>query len=193
MIVFAIIMGNGSTCNHLVRPYNGQEQGERIEVVESEQPTFGYAKVEAALCNVFNARGEATHALRGRLKSFQRAGLTPANPGRGKVICYTISHVYDWAFALALADFGLPPEAIVAYVKKGYFNNNYVKSIAALKNDSWFCCLLPYVFNKSKNVDFPFVMMKGKDISAEKILSLGGRAAFIDLTGLKRKVDAALD
>ncbi|PPD09752.1 MAG: hypothetical protein CTY36_02705 [Methylocystis sp.] len=155
--------------------------------------TYGYAEVESALAKVFIGRSQNIAPLRGRLKTFQRAGLTPESPGRGRVIRYTVSDIYDWALALALADFGLPPEAIINFVKEGYFWNDYVPMISKLKSDSLFFCVLPFVLGEQPTLQFQFVVMKGSKISAKSIAELGGRVAFIDLTKLKNGVDKALD
>jgi hypothetical protein len=158
--------------------------------------TFGYAKVEEALAKVFKTNKRTLLALRGRLKSFQRAGLTPQKPGRGKVIKYTIYDVYDWAWALALADFGLDPQAIFSLVQKGYFKADYLGVIEKIKDDNWFFAALPYVLKASElsehKISVRFVMIKGSELSAKKILELGGRLALIDMTGLKKSVDEAL-
>jgi hypothetical protein len=153
---------------------------------------FGYAEVESALGKVFVDANMSILALRGRLKAFQRAGLTPESPGRGKVIKYSVGNVYNWALALALADFGITPEAIVSFVKNGYLIDNYLPTIAKLNNDNLFLCLLPYALNKNEDFPFPFLMIEGAKISASMIAELGGRAAFVDLSRLKMEVDDAL-
>jgi hypothetical protein len=159
--------------------------------------TFGYAKVEEALAKVFKTNKRTLLALRGRLKSFQRAGLTPQKPGRGKVIKYTVYDVYDWAWALALADFGLDPQAICSLVQKGYFKADYLGVIEKFKDDNWFFAAFPYVLKASElsehKISVPFVMIKGSELSAKTILGLGGRLALIDMTGLKKSVDDAQD
>jgi hypothetical protein len=158
--------------------------------------TFGYAKVEEALAKVFKTNKRTLLALRGRLKSFQRAGLTPQKPGRGRVIKYTVYDVYDWAWALALADFGLYPQAICSLLRNGSFKTNYLRVIEETKDDNWFCAVFPYVLKAPElsehKILIPFLMFKGSELSAEKILGLGGRLALIDMTGLKNSVDEAL-
>lgn len=159
---------------------------------KKEQKTFGYAEVEGALAKVFAARGQHLLAMRGRLKAFQRAGLTPETPGRGKVIRYTIENIYDWAFGLALADFGLPPSSIIKFVKKGYFVKSYIPRIEKMDGDALFFCLLPYVLKEYDEFEFPFIMMEGSKISADKINGVGGSVALINLTKLKSDLDRAL-
>jgi hypothetical protein len=160
-----------------------------------ENLTFGYSAVEAALAVVFKAKAQIL-ILRARLKSLQRSGLTPEKPGRGKVIKYSVSNVYDLAWALALTDFGLVPDSICSLVSRGYFSAYYVQKIEKLENDRLFFCLMPYVLNekalKFHNSPVPFVMLNGSDISGEQISKLGGRLALIDMTWLKRSVDEAL-
>ena len=123
-----------------------------MAVKKKDKKTFGYAEVEAALANVFASRGEHLLAMRGRLKAFQKAGMTPETPGRGKVIRYTIEYIYDWAFGLALADFGLTPSKIITFVKKGYFIKSYIPRIVEMHDDSLFFCLFHMLLKNMKNM-----------------------------------------
>jgi hypothetical protein len=187
-------MQNELNCNHFALAVKCR--AERAAMENYDNDTFGYAKVEDALGKVFKTNKRTLPALRGRLKSFQRAGLTPQKPGRGKVIKYTIDDVYDWAWALALADFGLDPQAICSLVQNGSFKANYLGVIEEFRDDNWFFAAFPYVLKASElsehKVFVPFVMIKGSELSAKKILGLGGRLALIDMTGLKKSVDEAL-
>ena len=61
-----------------------------------------------------------------------------------------------------------------------------------MNDDSLFFCLFPYILKKVNEIPFPFVMMKGSDISAQEIDSHGGRVALINMTWLKRSLDAAI-
>lgn len=155
-----------------------------------DQQTFAYSKVEAALCSVFDARGEGIASLRGRLKSFQRAGLTPETPGRGKVIRYTTSNIYDWALALTLADFGMTPEKIIKLVIPG----NFIKAINDYKesNEDVYLCIAPATFG---GFDHAFSLLTHEnDKNLKGLIEWAGFAcAIINITRLKARVDLALD
>jgi len=169
----------------------------KLSSKEAEGPTFNYARVEAALGKVFETNVRSLPILRARLKSFQRVELTPSSPGRGKVIRYTREHIYNWAMALTLADFGLDPEPIARLLRMNWFNEFYVPEMKKLKKASdehLFFALMPYVIQDPLFIDrnTPFLILRGRDISGEKITKLGGRLALIDMTALKESVDAVI-
>ena len=161
--------------------------------------TFGYAAVETALAEAFKTNQRTLLSLRARLKSLQRAGLTPDNPGRGKVIRYRRGDVYDLSLAASLADFHLDAQAICAIVKMGYFASHWVPEIEAKPDEPdkadthLFFGILPTLFFGSPTVPAPYILLWGSEISAAKIASYGGRVGLIDLTDLKRRVDDALE
>ena len=167
---------------------------------KTPERTWNYKQVEAALVQVFSvAPGRLRGAgnlliLRGRLKSFQRVGLTPSSPGRGKVIRYRIIDIYTWALGLALADFGLGPESIAEILKQPWADVYYAEAARVSKLEHLFFLLYPYVL---KYTAFPgketeYLIMSGREISGNEITALGGRAALIDITLLIEKVDAEL-
>jgi hypothetical protein len=165
---------------------------------KTPERTWNYTQVEAALAEVFSvAPGRLRGAgnllvLRGRLKSFQRVGLTPSAPGRGKVIRYRTTDIFTWAIGLALADFGLGPESITQMLKQPWVEGYYAE--AAPTGEHLFFVLQPYVL---KYTAFPekkhYVLMRGSRISSNNITALGGRAALIDMTLLREKMDAELE
>jgi hypothetical protein len=70
---------------------------------------FTYAIVERALARAFAITPESMGAFRGRIQHFQRLGMVPASPGKGRKISYEIDHVYKWALGLEFAEFGIDP------------------------------------------------------------------------------------
>ena len=165
---------------------------------KTPEPTWNYKQVEAALAEVFSvAPGRLRGAgnllvLRGRLKSFQRVGLTPSSPGRGKVIRYRTTDIFTWVIGLALAEFGLGTKSITQMLKQPWVEGYYAE--AARTGEHLFFVLQPYVL---KYTAFPekkqYVLMEGSEISGDKITALGGRAALIDLTLLREKIEAELE
>jgi hypothetical protein len=73
---------------------------------------FSYKQVEKALADVHFVPEDAMGAFRGRLQHFQRLGMVPSTPGRGRKISYERAAVFFWAFALELAEFGMDPKVI---------------------------------------------------------------------------------
>jgi hypothetical protein len=74
--------------------------------------TFSYKTVERALADVHHIGQDAMGAFRGRLQHFQRLGMVPSSPGRGRKISYEKADVFLWAFGLELAEFGMDPTLI---------------------------------------------------------------------------------
>jgi hypothetical protein len=73
---------------------------------------FSYKAVEASLARVHLIPQKALGAFRGRLQHFQRLGMVPSSPGRGRRISYERSDIYLWAVALEFAEFGMDPQVI---------------------------------------------------------------------------------
>ena len=78
---------------------------------------YSYGQVEAALAAVHQIPPNAIGAFRGRIKHFQRIGIVPASPGKGRRIDYTLTDVYLWGFSLELAEFGMDPITISKILK----------------------------------------------------------------------------
>lgn len=80
----------------------------------SETLVYRYSEVQTALARMHGAYPDHVGALRARLQHFQRLGLVPSSPGRGKTITYTLYDVGRWAFALELIEFGIDPAKVAA-------------------------------------------------------------------------------
>ncbi len=129
-----------------------------------------YKEVEKTLCEIFLGSRMRPVNLRARLQHFQRIGLTPSSPGRGKVIDYTEDDLKVWAVSVALANIGLPPLAIHSIVRsQDYtFDKPYLMVSANALGDGYSC--------------------KGVD---EMPKDLGGTtgAAFVDTGFLSRSIN----
>jgi hypothetical protein len=73
---------------------------------------FTYSQVERALAAVHEISPPAMGAFRGRIKHFQRLGLVPSSPGKGRKVSYRLEDVYMWALCLELQEFGIEPVII---------------------------------------------------------------------------------
>jgi hypothetical protein len=76
---------------------------------------FTYSEVERALAAVHEISPSAIGAFRGRIKHFQRLGLVPSSPGKGRKISYRLEDVYTWAVCLELQEFGIDPTIIKGF------------------------------------------------------------------------------
>jgi hypothetical protein len=179
---------------------SGASRNQRNTPGTTPERTWNYKQLEAALAEIFEvapgrARGTGNLlVLRGRLKSFQRVGLTPSSPGRGKVIRYRINDIYTWALGLALADFGLGPESIARILEQPWVDGYYTEALRSPKGEHLFFVLSPYVlrYTAFRERETQYVIMRGSQISGKNITALGGRAALIDITFLLDKIHAKL-
>lgn len=73
---------------------------------------YRYAEVQDVLAKLHGAYPDHVGALRGRLQHFQKLGMVPASPGRGRVISYTFHDIARWAFGLELIEVGIDPARI---------------------------------------------------------------------------------
>ena len=78
---------------------------------------FTYSEVERALAAVHEISPSAMGAFRGRIKHFQRLGLVPSSPGKGRKIAYRLEDVYMWAICLELQEFGIDPTIIKEFYR----------------------------------------------------------------------------
>lgn len=81
--------------------------------------SMGFAQAEAVLAETnFIASAKRT-AFQARLKNFQRLGLfEDVSAGRGKAGRYEAHHLLLFGLAVELAQLGLPPETIVAIIRR---------------------------------------------------------------------------
>jgi hypothetical protein len=87
------------------------------EAESPDEPKYTYAQVEAALADHHEIDGRSVGAFRGRIKNFQRLGIVPSSPGKGKKITYDFAAVVKWGLCLELAEFGIAPEYIKLIVE----------------------------------------------------------------------------
>jgi hypothetical protein len=84
--------------------------------------SLSYAEIESILAGLHHADGDVQQkAFRGRLKHLKRLGIPRGiNPGRGAKVLYKEAQLYEWAFCLELAEFGLDPTAIVRLMEQRF-------------------------------------------------------------------------
>ncbi|RUU87742.1 hypothetical protein EOB59_24590 [Mesorhizobium sp. M7A.F.Ca.MR.176.00.0.0] len=83
---------------------------------------MSYASAETILARMFSLGDDVqAKAFRGRLKHLKRLGVPlGSHPGTGKKIWYHDEQVYQWAFCLELAEFGIDPTAVVSFIRENW-------------------------------------------------------------------------
>ncbi|MFD1983540.1 hypothetical protein ACFSOZ_12755 [Mesorhizobium newzealandense] len=81
-----------------------------------------YAAAEAVLAGMYKLGSDVQgKAFRARLKHLKRLGVPlGSHPGRGTKIWYHDEQVYQWAFCLELAEFGIDPTTVVTFIRESW-------------------------------------------------------------------------
>lgn len=155
-----------------------------------EVQRFSYPEVERVLAATFGFNEKTLPVLRAKLKTFQRAKITPASPGRGRVIRYTVANIYDWALALSISNLDIGPEKMRKFFKLGFFGRFWAPRIDSGEN--LFFAFMPTFF-ENPDVPVPFLIVSGSE-TADSISEMNGciAAALVNLAALKRNVDKEL-
>ncbi|MGE3993424.1 hypothetical protein [Pseudorhodoplanes sp.] len=141
----------------------------------------------------------ARGAFRARIKHFQKLGIVPSSPGRGKKISYEMEHVIIWAFCLELSQFGIDPTIIARFVRVlGYAIINIFENSSPSDDEKYFAFYPNIMSNWFYSEEVLLGTIKtdcflASEISASEIAAeFGRRVALINLTRVKQELDAAL-
>jgi len=164
---------------------------------------FTYGEVEAALAKIHGVDPTALGTFRARIKHFQRIGLVPSAPGKGQKIAYRAEDAVIWALAFEFTELGLSPDVIakiikahrvillLAFCQEGSFPEDGVSTT----DDQFFCMagsFLSGVMSKAPNWVVTILgHVTPKDTLVEDLI--GDRNVVLNLSGVKRKLGAALD
>jgi hypothetical protein len=99
---------------------------------------YSYGQVEAALAGVHQIPPNALGAFRGRIKHFQKIGIVPSSPGKGRRIDYALTDVYRWGFCLEFAEFGMDPVTIKKIVDDAWNHVYYTAFGPEAESDRYF-------------------------------------------------------
>lgn len=161
---------------------------------------FTYGQVEAALAKLHRVDDRALGAFRGRIKHFQRLGIVPSSPGRGKKISYEMEHVIIWAFCLELSEFGIDPTIIKRFIAVlGYAIIDAFENASHYTSDRYFAFYPNIMSNWFNSEEGPFGTIRtdcfcASELSASRIeAEFDRRVSLINLTRLKKELDAALE
>jgi hypothetical protein len=162
---------------------------------------FTYSQVERALAAVHGISPSAMGAFRGRIKHFQRLGLVPSSPGKGRKVSYRLEDAYMWALCLELQEFGVDP-VIIKHLHRLADFRTVVTWLSSEENseqqDRYFVFypnfLLQWHTNTLWSSSGTFVhdlseITKGSDVVSERLKT---RMAAINLTRLRAAVRKSL-
>jgi hypothetical protein len=84
--------------------------------------SFTYAQVQSALAAVYHIPANNTGWFRGRITSFQKLGIVPASPGKGRRVAYRREDVFHWAMALEFSNWGWDPNVVKTILRLNWPN-----------------------------------------------------------------------
>jgi hypothetical protein len=163
--------------------------------------TFSYGEVEEALARVHRIPRELRGSFKARIQHFQRLGMVPQSPGKGKRIAYELADVYRWAVGLEFVEFGIDPTAIKAFLETNWsrIQTDMDADMLLVFHPCYLSRSIPEEGALYRPVPPGTLAMQAvavKDLSELDQLPLErefkARYGLIDLGRLKRKVDAAL-
>jgi hypothetical protein len=162
---------------------------------------YAYAQVEAALASIFYVREASKAAFKGRIKHFQKLGLVPASPGKGKRIQYSFDDAWRWAVALNFCEFGIDPIEIDRILKVSFFGTWRRIIDQPDSGEDRFYVISPRFMSASfqkgntQSGEFHTHVVPSSEISAGMIdmVHHSGRALIFNFSRLRRNLKDALD
>ncbi|MEH2570662.1 hypothetical protein [Bradyrhizobium sp. AZCC 2289] len=159
-----------------------------------------YAEAEHLLAHLHGADEKVrTGAFRGRLKHLKRLGIPlDSNPGRGAKITYTQEQVWQWAFCLELAEFGIDPTIIVQLVKTEWEARllpEFRKASAAAAGDDVYFIATPRLMESgwdsksTRAIEISWFHLKVSDSVLWRIVGTKRRAIILNASDLCRIID----
>jgi hypothetical protein len=162
---------------------------------------FTYRQVEAALAGLHNVDDVSLGAFRGRIKHFQRLGVVPRSPGKGRKISYTFDDAFVWAFCLELSEFGMDPTIILIvteYLKPSLLKDETLSKLEGNNDKVYFIFypnLLSLVRGRDKLIGSLVCKVTFNDppsIHSKDTPWLNERFAFINLSHVHRELGKRL-
>lgn len=120
-----------------------------------------YAEVEAILARLRGVRPKAMGAFKGRIIHFQRNGIAPSSPGKGKRVEYTFRDVCVWAFCFELADFGIVPTEVKKILMWVWGQVEPVLVGEETPSDRYFICQANLISQSDADTEFADMMLEG--------------------------------
>jgi hypothetical protein len=157
--------------------------------------SVSYAEAESVLASLHGATAEVQRkAFRGRLQHLKRLGIPIGiNPGRGAKIRYREEQLYEWAFCLELAEFGLDPSLIVQIMKNNRKEilDNLTKAREAPNGDDLYFVTNPNFLTASWAVNRPlrfrFIPLSDTKRLVQRLYGQHRRAILINISDLFRR------
>ena len=163
---------------------------------------FSYATAETVLARLHGADQKVQRAaFRGRLKHLKRLGIPRGiNPGRGAKVWYNDAQIYEWAFCLELAEFGLDPTTTVGFMERHWANDLLPKLLADRKrptsdgDDLYFVAypqLMANAWAPSKDEAIPYRLVRRSEIErlVGRLSGTNRRAIIINVSSILHEID----
>ncbi len=159
--------------------------------------SLSYAEAEAVLARLHGAREDVQkNAFRGRLKHLKRLGI-PLNssPGRGSKVDYFEDELFQWAFSLELAEFGIDPSTIARLVEAEWAKGilpEFQKAREIRNHDVFFVMNPRMVIDAWDPKPFDYEWLKASDGKLlRRLTSAKRRAIVINVSELARQIGVA--
>jgi len=163
-----------------------------------KQWSLSYAEAESILAKLHGVPDDTQKgAFRGRLKHLRRLGIPiDSHTGRGSKISYLPDQLFQWAFCLELAEFGIDPVVIATFIKSKWSAEISEQFLATLTSGTdqffvWNPCLMS---NGSEPETFQFDWSDFKKLvthSIHRVKNLRRRAMIINISDLTKEIDRA--
>ena len=159
--------------------------------------SVSYAEAERMLASLHGASGDVqTGAFRGRLKHLKRLGIPlDSSPGRGSKIRYFQDQLYQWAFCLELAEFGIDPTTIAGFVQDQWVSDlsHRFQDARTSPSDLYFAMRPRFMANAWLDEPFDLQWIKGTGAThfVHRLSGNNKRAILINITDLTRQIDDA--
>lgn len=163
---------------------------------------FSYATAETVLARLHGADQKVQRAaFRGRLKHLKRLGIPRGiNPGRGAKVWYDDAQIYEWAFCLELAEFGLDPTTTVGFMERHWAGDLLPKLLTDRRrqtpdgDDLYFFAypqLMADAWAPSKDEAIPYRWVRRSESErwVHRLIGTNRRAIIINVSSIVREID----
>lgn len=105
---------------------------------QTTEGSYTYAQVLSALTAVHSIPASEMGWFRSRITNFQKTGLVPSSPGKGRRVAYRREDVFLWAMALEFSKWGWDPALINWLVQNLWVSMSPILLEASVGPDKYF-------------------------------------------------------
>jgi hypothetical protein len=169
-------------------------KGRKLPEIQWRHQVFTYAEVEAAFAKVHNVKPDGRKALKARINNFQKLGIVPSSPGKGKRITYELKDIYKWGLCLELAEFGIDPSLFKEILQQCWDKVSSFLLDKYVPDDNRYYVFVPSLMRFSDARPwFELGVMTGREAQEMRVFIMGwARLGAINLTTLRDNVEEAL-